>query len=952
MNLLELQQRANILVQKVNDYEASLIGTEIDETDTLNQHIYADLYCLRPVMKLLFGTTVDEKLNRTLDNDLPLRVFASSAPAWNSTFNLLSVGALDPIEIEPENIGVGVFKYTTNIQPKEVFEVTFTGTSVDRLIALTAYGVNILPYGDYNELAEYNYKDNNSNILRKFKDRNPSSGDILSSEPLIEDILLNDICTCTYKFTGLTDTTMQVDITYNIQHVTTGLTETISLHRNSVPKVNYFTIVDRNNNISKYPAFTITSKKCIKYLNTGTVDYKSDQHEFVQDIDMWNNNHMTTLDVQQNTVTSRDTRIKQGINYSYSSNIADALVTESQVANIFKWNTTHNSTISNNIITVNRQVPGIVCYYLGNDYSGVYTATIPYATGTINSVNYSTPSYYGAYYRNDDISKSQVGLEPGAECCRIFMPGMNYTRGMLISPQQIWQPDKLVGDANLNKGYNWQGQAIYHELVFKNRRPGCSDLGLDFVPTLDNIADNDPQGLATRFALAQQKPYYYNRPWFNELDDLYGQNSTKLVNFINNNSIIIPETTTKNELQNWATAANKVSIDYDTGVMTIPTTGQDYVGSWISIDKSIIANNQLTFIIDFTTGSEISYGQYIVNFGGMFYINLENSALRTRNWGASTWVTFKSGITANSHYKIKVTITTGQQKFEEINSDGTATTLAVLDDTGVNFNTGSPFLIGNSSDSYFFRGSINLINTTVNNNPIIHEVTVNPVVFDKSLFDISEGVTLSDEGILSPITSSTGATIINENNKLDISTTKNFEIYSPKIYTSSYFNSPFQIGASNNGYITARVEKEADRAGAQVRCQLINYLFFDLSVYINSSDINWVQFKFVNDVTSKTFKVYARSDKTENNWQLINDGVFTVDENPEEFTLNRYELGFADSDDNLKKLDLSPIKLIVEGETIFSASSVQGITPMNDEQFYKQYKLDYNTWANALDKPL
>ena len=91
MDLLALQQRANILVQKVNDYEASIEGEDIDENTELEQHKYADLFCLRPVMKLLFGQTVEEKLNRTLDNDLDLRLFASTVPMYNSSFKLFGI---------------------------------------------------------------------------------------------------------------------------------------------------------------------------------------------------------------------------------------------------------------------------------------------------------------------------------------------------------------------------------------------------------------------------------------------------------------------------------------------------------------------------------------------------------------------------------------------------------------------------------------------------------------------------------------------------------------------------------------------------------------------------------------------------------------------------------------------------------------------------------------------
>lgn len=388
MNYLELQQRANVLVTKVNEYENNLTGVTINETETLDQHLYADLFCLRPVLKLLFGSTVTDKLSRTLLNDADLKLFASSAPAWNTKFN--------------------------------IFDKTI----------------------------------------------------------------------------------------------------------------------------------------------------ETDSHDFIQNIDMINSHNMLQLDVQQNTLTERDDRIRLGINYSYSSNIQDALVTESQVANVFKWNTTTTDSTRNNSMTINRQVPGIVCYYLGNEYNGAYTATIPYnpSTSTINAVNYSTPSYYGAYYIKNNQAESQVGYESDHEACRIFYLGCTYTRGVLTSPQQIWQPDRIVGDSNTSYGYNWQGQGLYHELVFKNRRSGAEEAGVDFVPALDSVPDNDPQGLATRLVLAKQKDYYYNRPWFDELDSLYSKDTSALADIVEQSQTITSDesTTTTSEVMTDTEYYNTYKLDYKT----------------------------------------------------------------------------------------------------------------------------------------------------------------------------------------------------------------------------------------------------------------------------------------------------------------------------------------------------------------------------------------------------
>jgi hypothetical protein len=485
MNLLELQQRANILVDKVNQYEASLTGTELDENQVLNQHTYADIFCLRPVLKLLFGKDVSDKLSRTLENDIELPLVSSTAPAWNTFFNFFN------------------------------------------------------------------------------------------------------------------------------QEVT------------------------------------------------------SNQHEFIQNIDTYNSSNMLMLDTQQYTLTDRDTAISLGIRYSYGANIGDALVTESQVSNLFNWNTTNDTTVRNNTQTTNRQVPGIVLYYLGNDYNGVYTATIPYSRvlSNINTVNDNNPPLYGAYYDSSDVTKSQVGLDMGAECCRIFIPGCNYLGGKLISPQQIWQPDRKVGDDNIGYGYNWQGNAVYHELVFKNRRSGCSNNGVDFIPGLDTIPDNDVQGLATRAVLAQMKNYYYNRPWFNELNSLYGVDTSKLVNSIKNAATT---EATKfysfnlngyQQLVNGRTDDNTGVLSNSTGLYTINNTNtEEQAENSIIINLNSFTNMHYIFKYKKNTTSDCdltALGNILslyVGEGGEFHLSNNGSWFTSTNVKATNdkWVILDINVTKQS----------------------------------------------------------------------------------------------------------------------------------------------------------------------------------------------------------------------------------------------------------------------------------------------------------------
>lgn len=419
MNLLELQTRANLIVDKVNAYEAQLASISINEADMLAQHKYADLFCLRPVLKLLLGDTVDKKINRDLSNNTALSIYSSSAPMWNSKITLNQV----------QNI----------------------------------------------------------------------------------------------------------------------------------------------------------------------ISYASDRHEFMNSIDNYNNNNLITLDQKQSLITDRETRISQGINYAHGASIKDALVTESQLANVFAWNTTDKRNLKNNIQTTHRQVPGIVLYYLGNGYDNSYTATIGCnESDELNSVQYAHPVSYGSWYVNptitsfSKISTSQLPWLPeeGGSCCRIFIPGCSYTRGKLESPQQIWQPDR-----NSNDGIKYQGKAIYHELVFKNRRSGCTDYSLDFDPGDTSFPDNDPQGLATRLALAKQKEFYYNRPWFNELDKENRFDTSALADTIEQESLNKYRTYTLNST-NWTIPAERQN-DYDsnTGTFYVAGYGEEQNDSIKCTSNITLTNN-------------------------------------------------------------------------------------------------------------------------------------------------------------------------------------------------------------------------------------------------------------------------------------------------------------------------------------------------------------------------
>lgn len=744
MNLLELQQRANILVDKVNQYEASLTGTELDENQVLNQHLYVDIFCLRPVLKLLFGKDVSNKLSRTLENDIELPLVSSTAPAWNTFFNFFN------------------------------------------------------------------------------------------------------------------------------QEVT------------------------------------------------------SNQHAFIQNIDTYNSSNMLMLDTQQYTLTDRDTAISLGIRYSYGANIGDALVTESQVSNLFNWNTTNDTVVRNNTQTTNRQVPGIVLYYLGNDYNGVYTATIPYSRvpSNINTVNDSNPPLYGAYYDSSDITKSQVGLDMGAECCRIFIPGCNYLGGKLISPQQIWQPDRKVGDDNVGYGYNWQGKAVYHELVFKNRRSGCSDNDVDFIPGLDTVPDNDVQGLATRVVLAQMKSYYYNRPWFNELSSLYGVDTPKLANSIKNTSVI---EATKfcsfnlngyQQLINGTTRSNSGTLSNSTGLYTITCPSYGILGqNSIAINLNSFTNMHYIFKYKRNTTENCDLTaldgifSFYVTVDGEFYLQNYDSWFNSTNVGAKNdkWVTLDINVTKQS----------GSTYNFVVNSIVDTKTTEIYNTTTEIYRFPVKLSIGNF---YKTAGTldIDLLNSSIaiDDNPevpIASLVTTANLPIETYNVTINEDNTITDYGTDGLVYNHFQTTEDTKRIMKSYFTLVEYDdtIHSQTITSTDTFNcfitqTTGKVGISNNSadYVVLP-EAIAFNPGDTI----------DSTVEVEHGKLKWT-------VVHNKIHVYVLSYDTTD---LYN------------FT-NTYFNCRSDGATKTKAIiDLSKTSIVQQA----------AIEEMNDTQFYNNYKLDYDTFADA-----
>lgn len=1005
MNYLELQQRANILVDKVNAYEESLVGQEIDETQILNEHKYVDIFSLRPVLKLLFGATLEEKLNRTLDNDVALRVFASTAPAWKSSFNLLSFNpgvqkinysTLGDVPISEDGL-LSSYTPSSDLNPTPRVYIDASKINfVDKTDEMYFYpAVDFSSDSDYLELVSQVIITNNYSSSEKFPvfsafpTQNTLRDRYLSYKSLARltfrngvvyldgqsvsfgrDFVSGDILDFRLKIKNSSQDSLYFgDMTLT---VTLNGTDTRTLtsnntyfdYRQSGCSILYQFIIgyyqatmNSGEGINGYQ-INLNETYMNYYQSSNPVGFETDTHEIVQNIDTYNNHNMLQLDVKQNEVITRDERIKKGINYSYSSNIADALVTESQVANIFFWNTTTQDNIANNLVTFNRQVPGIVTYYLGNDYTGNFTATIPYNPryDTINAVNYNTPPYYGAYYRDTDYTQSQVGLNPGAECCRIFMPGCNYTRGLLESSQQIWQPDKKVGNDNINLGYNWQGRAIYHELVFKNRRTGSSDNNVDFIPASSSIPDNDSQGLATRVVLAQQKPYYSNRLWFKELDSLYGVSCSKLADYITLNSISVPELIKVYTIADFITEFGNINITDGVASTFGGNTGFKILQSTLNFRQAGVK-----FAITFTTADDVSTYQCINNANQWISLHIESGQIRLNGNTNSTICTAEP----NTKYYIEFDITSDQKsntKYsindEELQTGPVVTTSSITfeyNDTG---NYGLVYGTPNNGTTQYFRGTIDLTNSYVqlpsDEAPqyLCNVTEKNKEVFNRNLFNIIGAANISNSGTLSNTSSNNYATA-------DIVSL--YSLGSIEIITPIFSNFADSSSSGKMFEVKSDITDLSKRFGFNISSFTplvpeVGFHFYSGSITASSAlyvkEYNTIQFRFTLDNTQRDsnslnsiVKLYYRVG-SETDWTYLQEKEGIIYDTQFICTIGKKD------NETTGTIELGPMTQTINDEIKFEGQSVPGTSTMNDEKFYNDYKLDYETYAKALDQPL
>lgn len=1012
MNYLELQQRANILVDKVNAYEESLVGQEIDETQILNEHKYVDIFSLRPVLKLLFGATLEEKLNRTLDNDVALRVFASTAPAWKSSFNLLSFNpggqkinysTLGDVPISEDGL-LSSYNPSTdlNLTPRVYIDATDIPIKEKNTTRDAYIQLNLDSNEDYIELntqiiiTENNKKSLEYPVFSQYPVQEYPSSSFYTFYDIVDMVLTTGTIYCgsyissksisfnrAFAIGDIIDINLKLYNTDSSAAPYTFAKGTLSAKLNGTNEkvitdcdVNFCSrsssygsnylkqfIIGRkstSSDVVSMRGYEINMNETyMNYYRTSIpVGFETDTHEFIQNIDTYNNHNMLQLDVKQNEVITRDERIKKGINYSYSSNIADALVTESQVANIFFWNTTTQDNIANNLVTFNRQVPGIVTYYLGNDYTGNFTATIPYNPryDTINAVNYNTPPYYGAYYRDTDYTQSQVGLNPGAECCRIFMPGCNYTRGLLESPQQIWQPDKKVGNDNINLGYNWQGRAIYHELVFKNRRTGSSDNNVDFIPASSSIPDNDSQGLATRVVLAQQKPYYSNRLWFKELDSLYGVNCSKLADYITLNSISVPKLIKVYTIADFITEFGNINITDGVASTFGGNTGFKILQSTLNFRQAGVK-----FAITFTTADDVSTYQCINSANQWISLHINSGQIRLNGNANSTICTAEP----NTKYYIEFDITSDQKSNTKYSiNDGELQTGPVVTTSSIAFeyndtgNYGLVYGTPSNGTTQYFRGTIDLTNSYVqlpsDEAPqyLCNVTEKNKEVFNRNLFNIVGAANISNSGTLSNTSSNNYATA-------DIVSL--YSLGSIEIITPIFSNFGDSSSSGKMFEVLSDITDLSKRFGFNISSFMPDLYQVGFNFYrgnavasgtVDVKEYNAIQFRFTLDNTQRDsnslnsiVKLYYRVD-SETDWTYLWEKEGIIYDTQFICTIGKKD------NETTGTIELGPMTQTINDEIKFEGQSVPGTSTMNDEKFYNDYKLDYETYAKALDQPL
>ena len=127
--------------------------------------------------------------------------------------------------------------------------------------------------------------------------------------------------------------------------------------------------------------------------------------------------------------------------------------------------------------------------------------------------------------------------------------------------------------------------------------------------------------------------------------------------------------------------------------------------------------SNMTIYLKVTTGSNLSSSQNIVSFDGYFDLQVYNNVFGCYDWGAVTYYTLLSDITANTTYYWRIELSeTDKTKKYSYSTDGvTYTEAKTFTDSGMSYNSANDFCLGihAANKNNPFYGLIDLSKSTV-----------------------------------------------------------------------------------------------------------------------------------------------------------------------------------------------------------------------------------------------
>ena len=462
MNYCELQERANALVQLANEYEQDLPSTTIDEYETIAQHKYADLECLRAVFDWIFCGMTRRKSNTTLENKTNAQIICQFIPSAFSTTPSSPYGYnqfMEKFNSTTSSTATGVNRIYNWFRPQSL------GIVNDAVIQPVTTRCRSAITSAYTGLCEL-YQDweiyQNGSIVGSVFITRGNVSDTMITEGQVVHKTIQDISSGLLY--GLKNNTAYRSLGSYYNHIAPAYGDYAN------PGAYLITPQDAGVDLSSYPCFWPSGAKVFSL------------------------------------------GVKNRIYYGFSEHKRD-----------YNLESTYNNFYA--------------LWYMGGRTGDRGTFgeryEIQFWTHTGNHMsNSAVHEHWGIY-----SSSSRLTLDDTTHPCWI--------RNGIDSQGNPILPDSA------------RPYCIYFELAFKRRRPGCKDLGLDFLPSVDTVIDNDPQGLATRLALAQCKPYYYGRLFWTELEQYYSPEGTMQAALAD---LIAEKTSDMTDLE----YLNNYKLDYET----------------------------------------------------------------------------------------------------------------------------------------------------------------------------------------------------------------------------------------------------------------------------------------------------------------------------------------------------------------------------------------------------